>query len=511
MKHLKKIVSLLLTAVMVLAMCIPVMADTASNSIISVKAGDKHTYNVYQIFTGNLSDGKLTEVKWGKNAKDADKVNTSVDETILKKLESLTGSDASKLETISLYVNLKSEKFATVSAGKPVEVQDGYYLIKDANSLAGTEDATTMYIVKVAGNVEIERKVAQPTVDKQVEDQIGEEKADENVSSDPSADGWGETADHAINESFKFKLKATLPADTDFAAYKKYTVKFKDTMSEGVTYEGIDSVYVGTKKLETNDYKIAGVKPGDAGATWTLTIDNLKDYVEKLETGVEVTVIYNAHLNEKAQVNHESGDTTNNNKVSLEYSNNPNVGGEGELGKTPDDFVWVFTYEVDNTKYDATDENNPKPLKNAGFRLYKEDGKTEIRLIYDSSMAAYRPVKADETAVEMKSASDGKFNIKGLDAGKYVLKETTVPDGFNKCEDVNIIVKASHYEIPEGTSSYTMISSDSTMTNAVNNKSGSTLPSTGGIGTTIFYVVGVILMLGAGVLLVTKKRMSSNR
>ena len=111
----------------------------------------------------------------------------------------------------------------------------------------------------------------------------------------------------------------------------------------------------------------------------------------------------------------------------------------------------------------------------------------------------------------MKSASDGKFNIKGLDAGKYVLKETTVPGGFNKCEDVNIIVKASHYEIPEGTSSYTMISSDSTMTNAVNNKSGSTLPSTGGIGTTIFYVVGVILMLGAGVLLVTKKRMSSNR
>ena len=194
MKHLKKIVSLLLTAVMVLAMCIPVMADTASNSIISVKAGDKHTYNVYQIFTGNLSDGKLTEVKWGKNAKDADKVNTSVDETILKKLESLTGSDASKLETISLYVNLKSEKFATVSAGKPVEVQDGYYLIKDANSLAGTEDATTMYIVKVAGNVEIERKVAQPTVDKQVEDQIGEEKADETVSSDPSTDGWGETA-----------------------------------------------------------------------------------------------------------------------------------------------------------------------------------------------------------------------------------------------------------------------------------------------------------------------------
>ena len=97
MKHLKKIVSLLLTAVMVLAMCIPVMADTASNSIISVKAGDTHTYNVYQIFTGKLSDGKLTEVKWGKNAKDEYKVNPSVDETILKQLESLTGSDASKL------------------------------------------------------------------------------------------------------------------------------------------------------------------------------------------------------------------------------------------------------------------------------------------------------------------------------------------------------------------------------------------------------------------------------
>ena len=223
-----------------------------------------------------------------------------------------------------------------------------------------------------------------------------------------------------------------------------------------------------------------------------------------------IEVIYSAHLNDEALVNHESGNTTNKNGVNLKYSNNPNAGGENELGQTPDDYVWVFTYDVENTKY--SDKVNPANiLAGAGFTLY--DGETAIQLykkdgeffVYDADNAP----EGVEVLTEITSQTDGTFNINGLDAGTYTLKETKVPAGYNKCEDITIVISATHSEDEDANSATTTLTEATKgMHNDIVNKNGTTLPETGGIGTTMFYVIGAILVVGAAVVMITRKRMS---
>ena len=356
-------------------------------------------------------------------------------------------------------------------------------------------------------NVIINHKVVKPTVEKKVYDN------DNNDIS--SAGGWGSSADHAINESFKFKLTSTLDANANYDAYKTYKVVFHDTMSTGVTFESIESVKIGdvvipVKSTDKPDgYECSATEGlvGDGAKEWTLTIADLKKYQADLTTGATVEVIYNAHLNESAIVSSANGTelgtaAANNNNVYLQYSNNPNVSGDSDLGQTPKDYVWVFTYKVDNKKVDQ----DGNVLADAGFKLYDSTGKTEIGLIYDDDLTAYRPIKGDEVAVEMKSAATtGAFNIVGLDAGTYVLKETSTPAGYNTCAPITVEIGAVHKENADGTTVNLTLTQKNT-DNTIQNQKGSTLPSTGGIGTTMFYVGGGVLVAGAGVLLITKKR-----
>lgn len=514
MKRVKRVLALLAAFALVLAMAVPAWADGATHQLKVNASGENHTYQVYQIFTGEMSTNEakekvLSNIKWGKNG--TGKTGEAVEQDTLTALESATGSDTKKLEVINNFVKPNTEAFATLNSKNSyaANVPAGYYLVKDEdNTLNGKDEAYTTFLVNVVGaDVALNPKSAKPSVDKFVQD----EAADRDIDSKDS-NGWGKTADHAINESFKFKLTATLTQDVDFGAYSTYKVKFTDTMSEGVTFESIDSVTVDGQNVTGYDCTATA---DQAGGKWTLTINDIKSIPDvNLDDGAEIVVVYKAHLNEKAHVNHENGATTNENKVYLEYSNNPNASGSGELGKTPEENVWVFTYEVDNTKVKGNTGN--EPLAGAGFRLYQDDKcSQEVALIFDTTLKAYRPTKTGETGVEMKSAEGtGKFDIVGLDAGVYYMRETTTPTGYNTCDDVRIVINASHEKTESGGNNVTFTKSGenaSNLTNTIINNAGTTLPSTGGMGTTVFYVVGGGLMAVAVVLLVTKKRMENKR
>lgn len=513
MKRVKRVLALLAAFALVLAMAVPAWADEATYQLKVKASGENHTYKVYQIFTGEMStnDAKakvLSNVKWGKNG--TGKTGDAVEAGTLTALESATGSDTEKLAVIKNYVNLNTDVFATLDSANnyAAKVPAGYYLVKDAdNTLNGEDEAYTTFLVNVVGeNVTLTPKSAKPSVNKFVQDEAADKDTDSNDS-----EGWGKTADHAINESFKFKLTATLPQDVAFGAYSTYKVQFTDTMSAGVTFESIDSVTVDGQNVTGYEYTATA---GQAGGEWTLTINDIKSISGvNLNDGAEIVVVYNAHLNEKAYVNHEDGATTNENKVYLKYSNNPNASGSEELGKTPEENVWVFTYRVNNTK--VTGKNDYVPLAGAGFRLYTDaECSHEVALIYDATLGAYRPTKTGETGVEMKSAENtGKFNIVGLDAGVYYMRETTTPTGYNTCDDVRIVINARHQKTESGNNVTFTNSGEnaSNLTNTIINNAGTTLPSTGGMGTTVFYVVGGGLMAVAVVLLVTKKRMENKR
>ena len=510
MKNMKRMLGLLLSLLMLVSVTSVAFAEGesgSSNTCTITINNDKtgHTYEAYQIFTGtpyeiknaeNKVIGKgLTDICWGAN-------NTE------KKTGALTQAEVTGLDTTNLasYVDFTTTATATstYTAGKYVisGLVPGYYLVRDkADTLNGVHDSHTAFILEVVETSEVTPKSAKPTVDKLVWDEP-------NDAEEGHTEGWGETADHAINETFRFKLIATLPNDDNFKYYDKYKVIFTDTMSGGITFDGIESVQivVGETKTSVPSYDCTATK-GQVGGEWQLTIEDITlNKTVALTGGAAVEVVYKAYLNESAKVN---GATENKNTVYLEYSNNPNVGGAASMGKTAEDHVWVFTYTAENTKVDGTQ----KPLAGAGFRLYTDEAcSNEFQLIFDEALKAYRPVKGEEDGVEMTSAeTTGKFNIVGLDAGTYYLKETSVPVGYNSCANVKIVIAATHAENVDKISATVDFSNSTNKTNTIVNNAGIQLPETGGMGTTVLYVAGGVLVLAAVVLLVTKKRMSDKQ
>ena len=492
MKHLKKIVSLLLTAVMVLAMCIPVMADAAKTySITAPKT--THQYEIYQIFTGDLNNRVLSNVKWGANGKGT--AGEAVDDATLKALTDVNGkTDAEKLAVITSYANLNSTSVGTVSNGSTYPAVAGYYLIKDKNNTVPDGDVYTTYIVEVVDDVNITPKADVPSFVKKIKDR------NDSTDAANTYTGWQDSADYDIGDQVPFKLEGTVTSKYD--DYKTYYFAFHDVEEKGLTFnEDSVIVYVDGKEITTG-YTVV-TNPTD-GCTFEVVFDNLKD-IAAVKKGSKVTVEYTSELNDNAVL----GNKGNVNKAKLEFSNNPNQeqGGTPETTETPWDNVIVFTYKVVINK---VDENNA-PLAGAEFTLSKK--------LADGSTVAVAVVKSN---------SDTTFTFSGLDDGEYVLTETTTPDEYNTIEPITFKVNADHTIDWDGTNrelvltklngnkvtgeiTFTRDESKGSLSADVVNKKGSSLPETGGIGTTIFYVVGVILMLGAGVLLVTKKRMSSNR
>lgn len=491
---MRKLASLLLALVMVFALATTAFA--ASNATISAPEGSTRTYDVYQIFTGDLHEGVLSNIKWGKNGTGNE--GDAVDQDTLDTLAAVNGeSNTEKLKEIQKYVNLTSDKFGTVSNGSPLTVTTGYYLIKD-NGPVGEGEAYSLYVVQVVGSTTINPKVGTTTSDKKVKD------TNDSIAS--STTDWQDSADYDIGDEVPFKLSATIAQD--YANYThNYKLTFHDKEDPGLSFnqESV-KVFVDGKQISTG-YEVVTSDLND-GCTFEVRFANLKD-IASVQAGSVITVEYTSTLNSSAVI----GSTGNKNTSHVTYTNNPNDVQDGENGKTPDDVVIVFTYKTivnkvtKNPAYDSTVEGSQEyiPLKGAGFTLYKKNASGEYKVVGE----------------ELKGSDMTTFTWNGLDDGDYKLVETTTPAGFNTIADIEFTIKATHLDgenpslssltgdVTSGTATFTAVVNNGSLSTDVVNNSGTQLPSTGGMGTTIFYVLGSILVIGAAVLLVTKKRMST--
>lgn len=527
-KAIKKLLAALLAVAMVCAMAIPAFAYDTEEDI------DKnHCYDAFQIFDGVVSDDNtISNVQWGKNIPhpedflpklkadstlSSEFANADSLQEVLDVMKGWTTSDDNSIAFARfvcnyIYTDANADSNPVLQGGHTgaFEVQKpGYYLIVDTSSFSSDANGDSYHaynsfllkVTKAYYHIQITPKVEKPTVEKKVYDN------DDN-SSWGDNDGWGSSADHAINEEFKFRLIAKLPASEGRAYdyYKKYTVCFNDTLSNGISFDKLDTVEItngdggASQVIDAANYTLT---PNDPQSFFKLSIDDVKTCVPDLNKGATITVTYTAHLNENATVN---GFAENKNSVRLQYSNNPRPDGEYwgyTPNYTPESEVYVYTYQLNNTKLAENEQG--APLKDVGFRLYSDaDYKNEVELYQDGEF--YYPIKnaSNKQAVEMKSAEDGTFNVKGLDAGTYYLKETKTPADYNPCDVPPVIIKANHK------GNQVDLNGSTLSTTIINKKAGGiTLPSTGGIGTTIFYVVGGGLMVAAIVLLVTKKRMEN--
>ena len=512
MKHMRKILALVLAMTMVLAMSVTAFAaDDTTYKIEVDTSGNKadHTYKIYQIFTGTPDEGTLVDVRYGASywpggAAAGELVPGAELKAIADAADARAWMEANN--------NKLGDPVATLDkTTTSYDAVPGWYVVLDTNyeypdpREIDDTDAYSAYMVEVVDkDTKIKPKSVSPTVDKEVHDETEDAEAG-------AKDGWGESADHEIGETFQFRLTANLPADADYSAYKEYPITFNDSMSEGVTFESIESVTVDGTAI--TDYECTATE-GQAGGSWTLTIEDVKaiDGVD-LTDGADVVVVYNAHLNTNAIVHQESAtDTeTNNNKVSLTYNNNPDATGEGETDTTPEDYVWVFTYNVTGNKVDADGE----PVEGAGFTLYDSEGTAIDLYKVGATYYKYYESKTDyptggQKVTEMVTTKEANtFDIRGLDVGTYTLKETTVPKGYNPCADITVKIEATHVENSGLTSADLDMDKSENLDNTIVNHSGSVLPETGGIGTKMFYIVGAILVIGAGIVLVTRRRMSS--
>lgn len=489
-KVLKGLVAVVSTAAMAIAGFAGAASATAADTYdITVPQTDSHTYSVYQVFTGDLSKDTLSNIKAGKNFnasngagdKGQDLTAAEAAEKIAK--VSGTATDTERLETISKFVNLNGAAFGTVSKDAPLAAAPGYYLFKDQNAVTGN-DAATLFIVQVNGPVTVNRKADKPTFEKKVKDV--------NDSTGDKSD-WQDSADYDVNDEVPFQLTATLPTnEADFAAYKTYKLVFHDQQSAGLTFnEKSVIVKYGDKTLGADSYTVTE-NPEDKD-TFDITIADAKAVKDTegnaitVAVGGKFTVEYTSTLNANAVI----GSTGNPNEAFLEFSNNPNVGGEGETGKTPTDKVIVFTYQLDINKTfnGGTPAENDLPK----FKLYKFDSATNDYTI-------------DRGEVTITKTEDGKYtaSFKRVDDGKYKLVETKTPAGFNTAADTLFEITAEH-EVKSDNPRLTVLkinttpgnTTTGTVTADVVNQKGSNLPSTGGMGTTVLYAAGAAIVLAA--------------
>lgn len=493
--------ALLAAFALVLAMAVPAFADEVKYKItIKNSVG---TYEAYQIFKGDLAGNVLSNIEWGTGVTAEGKAafGTMTAAEVAKTLGNETAAKAFATE-ISKYLGTAAGKGTNEITG----LSAGYYLIKNKSVNEG--EAYTDFILEVVKDVKITPKGQKPTLDKQIK---------HNESGQ-----WGDVGDNQIGDTVEFRTITTVPNTT---GYTKYDYTIYDEMSTGLTSNVTAASGVTIKindevELESSYYTVT-VDSVDANK-FSVKVDILKAITDgKIEAGNSLYTYYSGVLNEDAKVYDEGNQK---NTAYLQYSNNPHD--DTSKSETPKVTVYDWTFKMNVQKVDGANHNE---LKDAKFVLskfgtvdlgtIKEDGTPAetgnlIKLVYDSTDSTYRVATAsDKNTTYVMTA--GNITIKGLDdAEDYYLYETKAPAGYNRLtEPVKFKINATYTSADSCPAVLTKVgdAAEAATGLKVENNAGTTLPSTGGMGTTVFYVVGGGLMAVAVVLLVTKKRMENKR
>lgn len=526
---------------------------------VTKNAKDKgtHTYTAYQIFSADVTNSKFVNVVWGDdvtqasmNAKAADlataigcdvaDIKTGDDVDPVKLAEKIGGLTASAKvddgETTAYTEGTDKDKAIAVAKvlqqcvatdgtviGDNTKVETGYYLITDTLVDSTTSGAgenigslSKLIITPVIEDTDVTVKSSVPEVQKKVKDI--------NDSTEKTLSDWKDSADYDGQDVIPYQLTATLGEGLE--NYKNYYLAFNDTMCEGLTFnpESV-KIFVDGEEVEADLFTFSSADVTDGtykgGKKYTWEQSNIlagatkKGSTDKVEigSGSVIVIEYTATLNDKAV----SGKVGNPNEVTLKYSSNPNDDQGGTPKETPEDKNIVFTYDVDVNKY-CMENGVKKDLEGAQFSLYKviklKDGETKPA---NAPTVEGITLANDEYLKKIDLDVNGaKFSASKVDDGQYYIVEDKAPDGYNKLVNpvIPFVIDATHTDgdnpvlsaFNNQTANFTYNVDSGLVSTDVENKSGTQLPSTGGIGTTIFYIVGAAAAVTAIVLLTTRRR-----
>ncbi len=471
-KTLKRLMAFALAAVMMLAMTATAFAAQSASSdgkITITNAKEKQTYSIYRIFDLESSSGDAysytLSAKWkGFAASDFFTVENGY--VVWNEGKSSEVAEFAKLAFEYAETNgVAADDTKTAAEGVNTVVFDGlllgYYLVDSTTgALCSLNTANT--------DITIEDKNDVPEVEKTVKED--------------STGNFGESNTASVGDVIEFEATVTVKAGAE-----NYVLH--DKMSEGLTFSKEVAVWKDDVEVDSSKYDFI-VDPSD---DCTFEVAFHEDFINTLTVPAKLVVKYTATVNEKAII----GDNGNINEVKLGY---------GEDKETTTDTTTTYTYEIKVFKYAKDKDENgveiEKALAGAVFTLSEaEDGSNPISMTQkkDESGVVVSEYQVDPkgTITEITTPEDGKFKIEGLDAGTYYLTEITPPTGYNKLSGpVTITIEEDGKVTSIGEDGAT-VPADNELGIKIENKTGAILPSTGGIGTTIFYIVGILVMAGA--------------